>query len=247
MGRDELVSRFAGYHYYQAVDGGSLIYADIATCPQPEDSPVTTEETVKEAFSHELIEAITDPTPAPYGLPGYAFDDLTNPWSYSWGEVADVCFLSPAYEGADGLSATRVWSNSAALLSTGSPCIPTPAGEIYMNVSVDPAGTAIVHPDSSHDQTVTFTLNGWSTGAVADWAVNADSNGFQTFSPRVMLNGDGSPIAMNNGTSATLTVNIPRGTPSDSFAGVMVYSYVPDTETQPGYFLSFAMAAVYVE
>ena len=52
-----------------------------------------------------------------------------------FGEVADLCYLAPDYVANDGgFYAARVWSNSAASLGTGSPCIPVPAGEVYQCV-----------------------------------------------------------------------------------------------------------------
>jgi hypothetical protein len=240
-------SQFGGYHNYFVLDGGTaVVFSVLPTCSAAPGSLRTTEDLLDEAFSHELIEAATDPTPA---LPktGYAIIDVHDPWTYSFGEVGDLCFVAPPYQSPDfTLTATRVWSNTAAKTGTGSPCIPAMPDEVYFNVSVDSSATVIVDA-GSQDQTVTFNLTGWSTAPMADWQLFAVPNGDGTFYPSVLVNGNYYPININNGAVATLTVTIPGGTGSGNFAGVALYSYVSSGASQVDFFGSFAMAAVYVQ
>ncbi len=65
----------------------------------------------------------------------------------------------------------------------------------------------------------TFSVSGWSTSAVPDWQIFAQT--YQgTFQPGVSLSAN----TLNNGQTATLTVSVPGGTPSQSYATVMVLS-----------------------
>jgi hypothetical protein len=174
--------------------------------------------------------------------------DATNPWTFCFGEVADLCYLSPDYVDSDGgFTAARVWSNSAALLGTGDPCIPIPTGDVYRSVSVDPGTTAIVMASDVQNQsvTLTFTVTGWSQAAVPDWNLRTYPTGEETFVPGVLLNGGTSAVTMNNGKTATLTVTVPKGTPSGSYAGVTLYSSI-QMGAQEEQIVSFAMAAVYI-
>jgi hypothetical protein len=240
---------FGGYHaFFALADGTPVSYAVIATCPPKSDGLETAEQGVQRRTSHEFIEAATDPLPGP-NTEGYALIDGNDAWTFCFGEVADLCYASLDYVDSDaGFSATRVWSNSAALLGTGSPCIPAPTGEVYRNVSVDPDGTGIVMASDVQNQsvTLTFTVTGWSTAPVPDWNLWAFATGDQTFAPGVLLNGGTGVVAINNGTTATLKITVPKGAPSGSYAGITLFSYVLSSR-QVEQFGSFAMAAVYVE
>ncbi len=239
--------QFGGYHDYFTLDGGeTVVYAVLPTCPAVLGSSQTTEDLLEEAFSHELIEAATDPVPTP-PVTGYAIIDPANPWTFSFGEVGDLCARAPPYYDApENLTATRVWSNSAAALGTGSPCIPAPIGEVYYNVSIDPAATVIVAP-SQEDQALTFDVTGWSTGPRDSWSLYAAPSGYGTFDVVVALNGGPYPITMNNGVVATLSVLIPGGTQSGNFSGIALYSFDSTDANQVDFLGTFALAAVAVQ
>jgi hypothetical protein len=238
---------FGGYHSYFMLDAGAVVYGAIPTCQSPVGSVTTSEGLLAEALSHEFIEAATDPTPAP-PLAGYAFIDFANPYTYTYGEVGDLCAYTPLYQTTDGgFTAQRIWSNSAAHLGTSSPCIPAPADEIYFAVSVDPDATVVVDA-GAEDQTLAFTVTGWSTAAMPDWAAWAQPAPVGDINPVLLnplLNGSNYPMNINNGQTATLTITVPGGTPSGSYAGIILYSYV--TPNQIDYFGSYAAAAVYVQ
>ncbi len=227
---------FGGYHRsFLLTDGKRVVYCVIATCPTPGEN---TDQDVHNTISHELIEAATDEV----FEAGYAIIDPQNPWSYAYGggpEVADVCQLAPPYQDPDGgLTATRVWSNTSARAGSSPPCVPSVAGETYYSVSVNPATTVVVDGGVPYDQTVTFTLTGWSTASMPDWRVWLAAT--PSINPR--LNGGPDPISINNGGVATLTVTIPAGTASGSFASIELDSYLNDASV----YGNAAMAAVYV-
>src|SRR5262249_8848194 len=156
--------------------------------------------------SHELMEAATDPYPYPQN-PGYA--DLTgDPFELSGlsAEVSDWCATeAPILLGGEWMS--RVWSNQIAAQGRGDPCLPGPDGTIYYNVSIEPAGDVVVD-SSTTDQTVTFTITGWSTAEISDWTLDLWVSGISTFMPK-SLGFDGTKMMrrqINNGQSATFDV-----------------------------------------
>jgi hypothetical protein len=239
---------FGGYHSFFSADGGYVVYAVIPSCGSAAGSLITAEDTVDEAFSHEFIEAATDPVQLPTKA-GYVLSDYTDPWTFAFGEIGDLCTYTTLYVAPDGgLTAQRIWSNSAALLGTGSPCVPAPAGDAYFNVSVDPGSTVIVDGGASQNQTISFTLTGWSTAPVADWSVWAVPSPIGSINPSFLnplIAGSNYPHAINNGQTLTLTVNIPAGTQGGNFAGIVLYSYV--SPNQIDFFGSYSAAAVYVQ
>jgi hypothetical protein len=222
-------------------------YCVVPTCGAYPGSVLTTEDVLDEFLSHEVIEAATDPVRTPT-VAGYHLLDPNNPWTYIGGEVADLCTQSAPYRAADGgLVAQRIWSNSAASLGTGSPCIPAPAGETYFNVGIEPHTTVVLDAGSSTARTVTYTLTGWSTAPRTDWSVFGSlvSGNLSPTQVVPLLNGSTYPISLNNGQTATLTFTVPGGTPSGSHAAVAVYSAT--STNQVDYFGSFSMAAVRVQ
>jgi hypothetical protein len=239
---------FGGYHSFFSLDGGYVVYAVIPTCAGVPGSVNTTEDTIDEAFSHEFIEAATDPVQLPTSA-GYVLSDYTSAWTYTYGEIGDLCTYTTLYVAPDGgFTAQRIWSNSAASLGTASPCIPAPANEAYFNVSVDPDTTVVVDGGSSVDQTISFTLTGWSTAAVDDWAVWAVPSPIGSINPAFLnplIAGSNYPHSINNGQQLTLTVTIPAGTKGGNFAGIVLYSYV--SPNQIDFFGSYSAAAVYVQ
>jgi hypothetical protein len=114
------------------------------------------------ASSHEIIEAATNPM----GLSWYvdAGDDWTSPWSHDPEEVGDLCQADLAYIHEGDFQLTRVWSVDAADADHPNPCVPVPAGDVYVGVSVDPPSDIVNAPTD-------FTLTGWSSGPTADWPI----------------------------------------------------------------------------
>jgi hypothetical protein len=239
---------FGGYHARFMLNGMWVPYCVIATCAPYPGSVLTVEDQLDRALSHEFIEAATDPVRTST-IAGYHILDPNDPWTYSAGEVADLCELSPLYQAPDGgFVAQRVWSNSAAALGTVSPCVPAPAGDVYFNVGIEPHTNVIVDAGSKA-QTVSFALTGWSTAARADWGVYAYELA-GTINPTILdprINGGPGldPINLNNGQTATLTVVIPADTPSGGYAAIAVTSY--DTTFPNDVFGSFSIALVQVQ
>ncbi len=236
---------FGGYHNRFMLGDTWVPYSVIPTCGSYPGSEITVEDMVGLALSHEFIEAATDPVRTTT-VAGYHFLDPNDPWTYSGGEVADLCVQAPLYFAPDGgFVAQTVWSNSAAALGTGSPCVPASAGETYYNVDVEPQ-TMVVLDAGSKAQTATYTITGWSTAPTADWIVYPSPIA-GTIDPNQLnplVNGT-YQINLNNGQTATLTLTVPGGTPSGGYAAVAIFSAT--TPNQVDYFGSFAMAAVRVQ
>jgi hypothetical protein len=122
----------------------------------------------------------------------------------------------PVQEG--GFALHRSWSNAAAAASN-QPCVPSPEGTGYFNVSASPSTVQTVAAGS----TVTFTITGWSNEKVASW-------------PMLLLAASGSDISLTdmnptlddytgqNGKTATLTVQVPKTAQSSQFGGVNIMS-----------------------
>ena len=216
---------FAGYHDYDPTDG--VVYAVIPACPF--------ENPIGHSIAHEIFEAASDPQP--HVNPGYAFT-----WSVGESiasfpyvatentELADLCNTAASLTLGNGLVATRVWSNAAADAGTD-PCVPAPAGEIYFTVSPEPGdggsqkvpGVATAQPGLGQPQTVVFNLTGWSTAPRPDWLLTA-TVGEATFTPTIFFGRDAGSATVNNGQTATLTVQLPADLPFGSYAGIVVNS-----------------------
>jgi hypothetical protein len=216
-----------GYHYQIQTTLGdqTFAYAVISACA----GQGTPEEVLQFAASHELIEACTDPSQS---APAYALQDQTIPWSIFGGEVGDMCsFVAPQWSEGIYDSLQRVYSNAAAQ-DGGDPCVPASAP--YYTTDVEPQAYVAV----AAGQSTTFNVTGWSTAAVPDWSVQGAPyiSSPATLQPTVSL-----PAAtLNNGQKTTLTVGIPAGTPSGSYALVLVYS----SESQTDY--TSSLVGVYV-
>jgi hypothetical protein len=178
----------------------------------------TTQNFAEEAASHELMEAATDPVLGQ----GYALND-GDPWAYLGGEVGDLCFNQFEQDPDAGFWLQRIYSNAAASAGTN-PCVPVPAGPYY-NVIVSPvAPQRAVAGDS-----VTVTLTGWASGPAPDWSLVPywayDLRPFscpncQRFHPVVTL----SQQTMGAGQQATMTLQVPVGTPSGAFGFIVLFS-----------------------
>jgi hypothetical protein len=221
-----------GYHSMAAgtYGGQTFSYAVITACPNlPPDF-------VQQAVSHEFIEAATDPaaTDPAYTIvqQSVSIDNQTSPWTLFGGEVGDLCsVVEPQWAEGGYTQLQRVYSNASAMKG-GDPCLP--ANQPYFATDVEPQ--TFVGVPAGH--TATFSLTGWSTAAVPSWdlGVSAVSNQPSTFMPSHALGAS----LFNDGEKTTLTVTVPPGTPSSSYAILAVTS----AETQMDY--SGSLVGVYV-
>jgi hypothetical protein len=200
-------SFIGGYHWETESGAYHVPYAVIPTCSS--GSLVEGASDLEASASHELIEAATDPFPD--SAIAYGLTDLTDPWVYTAGEVADLCEGLTTQEA--GFTAQRVWSNSAAAAGA-SPCVPA-SSEPFYDVSPSPSQTQVVAAGGH----VTFTLTGFSTTAAAPWALTLFP-GPSSFTPTTTLGAS----MINNGQTTTLTVTVPAGTPSNGYAAIFVTS-----------------------
>lgn len=196
-----------GYHWETQSGAYHVPYAVVPTCSDA--SGVEGAADLEASASHEIIEASTDPFP--YTDTGYALTDPNNPWTYTDGEVADLCEGQTVQQG--GFTVQRIWSNSAAAAGTA-PCIPAPAEGFY-DVSPAPNTTQTVAAGSS----VTFTLTGFSTAPLPPWSLQALA-GPGTFVPTLEL----SASTIGNGQTATLKVTVPTTAAAQGYAAVFVSS-----------------------
>jgi hypothetical protein len=195
-----------GYHWETQNGPYHVPYAVIPTCTS--GSMVEGISDLEIAASHEFIEATTDPFP--YSNVAYGITDPTNAWIVTDGEVADLCEGQQMTD--SGFSLTLVWSNSAAM-GHGDPCIPAPPGPFY-DVSPSPWQAQTVMKGG----TATFALTGFSTAPISAWPVYTVVGG--SFAPTVHLD----TTMMSNGQKAMLTVTVPDGTPSQSYAAIFISS-----------------------
>ena len=145
-----------------------------------------------------------------------------------------------------GLVATRIWSNAAADAGLSNPCVPSPAGEVYFNVSPvlesdgGPTAIAAALANQSQPQVFNFLLTGWSTAATGDWQVGAEVLA-SSFVPAVsMSNAPQGFATINNGETQVLTVTVPANTAAQNYAGIELFS-------TNGSYPNVTAVAVYVE
>jgi hypothetical protein len=202
-----------GYHFQTALasHGQAFSYAVITRC--------STRAELVQSASHEFIEAATDPSA---GDPAFSITDPLDPWSYFGGEVGDLCsLLQPQWTEGGYSGIQRVYSNASAAAG-GDPCLPSSSP--YYGTSLNPSEGLAIFAGSK----ATVAITGWSTGPVEDWTVSA-------------VNYIASPLGfapvfevptttMNNGGTATLTVSVPAGSQSGSFALGLLYSLKSPTE-----------------
>ena len=127
------IDNAGGYHDSVSVGGIEVVFSIVVECDAGIDGS-TMLDALTVGFSHELIEAATDPfgtgwyvDPADYAV--LAFADS--------GEIADLCeFSNVWFTPADlGYGVTRAWSNAAA--ATGhSPCVPALAAPYFNSAPV---------------------------------------------------------------------------------------------------------------
>jgi hypothetical protein len=208
---------FAGFHDEASNSMFKFAYLAVPTCSSQFGNLSDIQSTLISA-SHEFIEAATNAYP--HSDPAFIINDPDNPWSFVPGEIADLCVRKGWREG--NFYAQRVWSNTAAAAGSD-PCLPLPRGEVYFSVSAVPDVTQRVPAG----QSATFTLTGWSSAPMPAWQLGAIA-GLSTFEPQLNV----TELTIGNGGTVTLTVMVPSGTPSGSFASVNITSF--DTMTGPG-------------
>ena len=204
---------YGGYHSQGEAGKSRFVYAVIPTCGYTGDYSQT-EITV----SHELAEAATDPFP--YSNPTYTSSStrVSDGWI---GELADLCEWYAVSED-NNYVAQRIWSNKAAAAGT-QPCVPS-FGEPYANASPSPGGIIQL----AAGQSIQVTLSGWTDVPTEPFAINAENYGptllQATFNPTFSLDTD----TLQNGQTATLTISIPAGTPTNSIGEVVVFAGLSD-------------------
>ncbi|MFO0589286.1 MAG: hypothetical protein U0441_17240 [Polyangiaceae bacterium] len=198
---------YLGYHWQGDLPtNGTMTYAFIGECDIGFDEVTAT-------LAHEYIETASDP-----GFSGGFF--LAVPKTHAWisqqgMENADMCD-SADYVQEGGFTFQRVWSNTAAAAAITSPCAPIDPNEVFYDVYADPQ----TPPKVAAGQSATFTLTGWSTAPMADWALDYDAQYFSEFEPKVEM----SAKTINNGTTVTVTLTVPPGTPKGRQGTAMIYS-----------------------
>jgi len=204
-----------GYHFQTSLSsrGQAFAYAVVTECPSSASTQLV------QTTSHELIEAATDPS---QGDLAYSISDLLDPWSYFGGEVGDLCsLLAPQWSEGSFTGIQRVYSNKSAATG-GDPCLPSP--EPYYGNQVEPETAVEVAAGAS----TMFDITGWSTSPVVAWQLSAELyiSYPTTFTPTFTVAGQGPgqfPM-LNNGGHTTLTVSIPVGARSGSYALGLVYA-----------------------
>jgi hypothetical protein len=217
-----------GYHNQAqgSFNGFTFAYAVVSQCTGSSVSDLV------QSVTHEFIEGSTDP--APITRPAWTITSPENIWSTFGGEVGDLCsFLSPQWSEGGYTGLQRVYSNAAAAAG-GDPCLPAPS-PAYFATDIEPQTWVAVLAGT----TKTFPVLGWSTAAMAPWALSASPyiSSPPTFNPTATLNAS----MLDNGQSATLTVDIPLDSASQSAALVGVVSAVSEDTYQ------YSLVGVYVE
>jgi hypothetical protein len=199
--------------------------------------------------SHEVIEAATDPTQS-----GWLLDPPPTPpqtgsvWSSFGGgspvELADLCTGSVWTEG--GWQYQRVYSDPAAA-GGGDPCVPAIPNPFF-SVAPAQAWTAV-----AAGQKVDITLTGWSTGAMSDWYLDwleltaTGGKWAETVTgSRTFHTNNFDFAAVNNGTTATLSVTAPAGAASGSWDLVYIYS-TPEKATDTPDLYHIMPIGIYVQ
>jgi hypothetical protein len=202
-----------GYHNTATLPGGVYFpYAIIMDCNTGVGTVTTT-------ASHELIESATDPYTAP-NPEGFYMDVLPDDpfWFASGNEAADLCDYEPTFR-EGGFEVQKSWSNAAAATG-GAPCVPALSPDWE---AVD--ATPHLMPHATPGQVLTFTITGWSTTTVPDWAikvVNSDNSDYTAAQLKPVL----VPSVINNGQTATLMLTVPTTATSGTAGGVYIMSGV---------------------
>lgn len=177
--------------------------------------------------SHEVIESVTDPTGAGWGIAEASPVWSGDPWGDIDGgylsEVGDLCAGTIWTEG--GFQYQRSWSTAAAATG-GDPCVPA-ITDPYYNTSPAHAWNTI-----TAGQSLAIPLTAWSVAKTVDWSLSQGavlekkSNELTATisAPRTaIISGTRYPV-VHNGEVATLTVTAPANAVSGDWAVYLVYS-----------------------
>lgn len=212
----------SGWHgvHGEIVGRVHLVYALSVTCPGARGFDEIGY--LEAAASHELEEAVTDPSVD--AAPAYQVASRPiGPWSI-YGELTDRCVGS--YLRRTGYVLARNWSNVAAATPGADPCVPAPDGDVFFSLTTP--STTVHGPAGA---TIDVPLTGWTAGAIPDFLVRtSEAAGFRT-SPRLDRS------RLNDGVGTTLHVTIPAGTRSGSAGWVVLLTspdYGTDTSRESG-------------
>jgi hypothetical protein len=215
-----------GYHNAAAASNGSYYYAVIPECAGATLGPVgqgrlfgSEIDLITFEASHEIIEAVTDPsisqTDASFtagwynDFPHSPVDDFA--WNEaSDGEIADFCvdqfgaFSNSYHDVATAGTSTvqRIWSVSAAAAGQN-PCIPVPSGEIYFNAAPKEGTDLLI---VTQNEATTMEVDAFSDAAKS-WQVYAL---------------DGAEI-FQGATTANLELSFAGGSTEQTNAGALAY------------------------
>jgi hypothetical protein len=193
-----------GYHWEGTTP--KVSYAVVPSCADE------TLEQIEQTASHEIIEAATDPLDST--ATAWAISDANNPWAGGGGEVADLCEGQNVSE--NGFSVTRVWSNAAAAQNKADPCIPAPTAPFF-DTAIATSKAEPVAPGKS----ITLNVVGFSSAPMPAWGIQVVTvPALSAFDPKPSL----SASVMENGGTATLTMQVPANAASQTFATVLLYS-----------------------
>jgi hypothetical protein len=219
---------FGGYHFNQLYTDGKtpIYYAILPDCYA--GTPYELEGVTLDG-SHELDEAVSDPTPnTGWSIDVTSYPDAgttapeyrDDPWlTLGYGEIADNCSGMPWSLGDDaGTVVQRIWSNAAAN-GGHDPCIPVPAGEQYFNASTDKAIYVANVGDTFTIDVTAFTdvpraswqLDAVDTSGQATMAGGAAGTSFLKFEwvgGVVRSDGIASLTCVNNGSTAQVKVTL---------------------------------------
>ncbi len=198
-----------GHHGAAKFNGFDYAYAVILD----DDSGLGT---TTSTAAHELVEAATDPYDPP--IDGYYVDPpLPDPWYLIAGEVADLCDGESLIKSGTW-TVQRIYSNAAAAAGEA-PCIPHDPDGNWSSVSADPAAMPTIPAGGS----ATFTLTGWSLGALPDWTLQSYTGDYSDLSESDM-SPTFSAMTINNGGTVTLTLHAPANATSGELGGIYVLS-----------------------
>ncbi len=217
---------YDGYHDSQSIGGKEVAYAVVCACANEAGPGVTMAQSFAGAFSHEVVEAATDPYPnvsPAYSDPAPEF----TAWSVAnGGELADMCEYEPDVniqpDGFD-LPVVRIWSNAAAAAGQD-PCVPAPAGVPYFNAMpvtqaavhiVDNYGTTVVTQGikANAGQSVVVPVGLFSTAQMS-MPITVQFYDFNNYmGSNTLLTGKFDTDTGNNGDTLNLTIHVNKYDP----------------------------------
>ena len=224
-----------GYHSTTTADDGTQVYyAIIPTCPfNPEGIG---SDGLTATASHEIGEAVTDPSPGD-GYDGFGPNHLAwDMWNEFNSENGDACeeyldtsFYTETEPGFD-FSVQRLWSNASAAAGHD-PCVPAPKGPYFNAVPLDQQPITIdLHTlgGSSRTktrgytvavgETKTFDIQLFSDAPMSNWTVDVVQGGNPLFpgsGPGGSATGEIQGTTKgHNGDKMTVSVTVDRASPA---------------------------------